>query len=212
MTLPSRLNRHGNLPYYSELNSLLDNGVSCGSIYCNPPWSLVIACVQHLRACHARAPMNTKAIIVLPNWLVYKAIAKELKLLKQIHIREIIFMRPTTIGSYNSLDVINSIWVIKFWVIGPDTHIMEATPAILAAPKMTPAQNIDDLPTDTSTNGMESETTIEAADKYVSIASALVVMDPLENQSLMRLSDMVSRETLTSKADTLIDTAASLNF
>ncbi len=64
---PSGLNRHGTLPYYYELNSLLDNDVFGESIYCNPPWSLAVACVQHLRACHAKAPMDTKAMIVLPN-------------------------------------------------------------------------------------------------------------------------------------------------
>ena len=64
---PLGLNRHGTLPYYSELNSLLDNDVSGQSIYCNPPWSLAAACVQHLRACHAKAPMNTTTVIVLPN-------------------------------------------------------------------------------------------------------------------------------------------------
>ncbi len=47
---PSGLNRHITLPYYSELNYLLDNDVSGQSIYCNPPWSLAVACVQHLRA------------------------------------------------------------------------------------------------------------------------------------------------------------------
>ncbi len=36
---PSGLNRHGTLPKYSELNSLIDNDVSGESIYCNPPWS-----------------------------------------------------------------------------------------------------------------------------------------------------------------------------
>jgi hypothetical protein len=34
---PSGLNRHGTLPYYSELKHLLDNDVSGESIYCNPP-------------------------------------------------------------------------------------------------------------------------------------------------------------------------------
>jgi hypothetical protein len=83
---PSGLNRHGTMSYYSELNSLLDNDVSGESIYCNPPWSLAVACVQHLRACHAKASMDTKAVIVLPNWPVYKATTKELKLLRQIPI------------------------------------------------------------------------------------------------------------------------------
>jgi hypothetical protein len=62
----------------------LDNDVCGESIYCNPPWSLAVASVQHLRSCHATTPMDTKAVIVLPNWHFYKAITKELKLLRQI--------------------------------------------------------------------------------------------------------------------------------
>jgi hypothetical protein len=59
---------------------------------------------------------------------------------------------------------------------------------------------------------MESEATIDVTDKYLSAADALVVMIPLENHSLMRFTAMVSQENITSKADTLIDTAASPNF
>jgi hypothetical protein len=55
------------LPFYSEQNSLLDHDVSGRSIYCSPPWSLAIECVEHLRACHSRSPLDTKAIIVLAN-------------------------------------------------------------------------------------------------------------------------------------------------
>ncbi len=75
---PSGLNRHCKLPYYSEHNSLLDNDVSGESIYCNPPCSLAVACVQHFNSCHAKAPMDTTSVIVLPHWFVYKAITKEL--------------------------------------------------------------------------------------------------------------------------------------
>ncbi len=61
------LNGHKNLPFYSEPNSLLDHDVSRQSVYCNPPWSLAIQCVEHLRACHSRAPLDTRAFIVLPD-------------------------------------------------------------------------------------------------------------------------------------------------
>ena len=74
----------------------MDNDVSGESIYCNPPWSLAVACVQQLRSCHAKAHVDTKAVVVLPNWLVYKVITKELKLLRQISIGENLFSRPIT--------------------------------------------------------------------------------------------------------------------
>ena len=40
----------------------------------------------------------------------------------------------------------------------------------------------------------------------------MVIMNPVEKVSLMRFTALVSQENISSKADTLIDTAASLNF
>ncbi len=65
------LNGHKGLPFYSKENSLLDHDVSGQSVYCNPPWSLAIQCVEHLRACHSRSPLDTRAIIVLPDWPMF---------------------------------------------------------------------------------------------------------------------------------------------
>ncbi len=73
------LNGHMNLPFYPEQNSLLDHDVSRQSVYCNPLWSLAIQCVEHLRACHSRAPLDTRVVIVLPDWPKFKAVTKELK-------------------------------------------------------------------------------------------------------------------------------------
>ena len=81
---PLGLNGHRNLPFYSDQNSLLDRDVSRQSFYCNPPWSLAITFVEHLRACHSKSPLGTKAVIVLPNWPKFKAVKKELKLIKQL--------------------------------------------------------------------------------------------------------------------------------
>ena len=40
----------------------------------------------------------------------------------------------------------------------------------------------------------------------------MVIMNPVEKVSLVRFTAVVSQESISSKADTLIDTAASLNF
>jgi len=66
------LNGHQNLSFYSEQNSLLDHDVSGQSIHCNPPWSLAIKCVEHLRSCHSKSPLDTKSVIVLPLWPKFK--------------------------------------------------------------------------------------------------------------------------------------------
>jgi hypothetical protein len=57
---------------YSEQNSLLDHDVSGQSIYCNPPWSMAIECVGHLRAYHSMSPLDTRAVIVQPDWPKFK--------------------------------------------------------------------------------------------------------------------------------------------
>ena len=45
----------------------------------NPPWSLVIKCVEHLRAGRSKSPLDTNAVIVLPDWPKFKAYTKKLK-------------------------------------------------------------------------------------------------------------------------------------
>ena len=97
-------------------------------------------------------------------------------------------------------------------MIDADTHIMATTPTIVNDGDLTTPPIIDDLPTATQTNGIESEAAIDAYDKYLSAAAALVAMNPLENHSLMRFLVVVSQENITSKAETWIDTADSLNF
>jgi hypothetical protein len=148
---------------------------------------------------------------------VYKAVTKDLKLLRQIPIDQPVFMRPSPTGNYDPPDVIKSIWVINYWVIDIDVPASTSTSlASTSTSKHTAAtkaatESVTIQPAFTS-NDIEAQTAIKAADKYLSTASALVVMNPLENQALMRFTAMVSQENLSSKADILIDTAASLNF
>ena len=63
---PNGSNRHGLLPFYSEKNSYLSNDMAGQFVYCRPPWSLAVQCVEHIRTCHDKSPMNTKVVIVLP--------------------------------------------------------------------------------------------------------------------------------------------------
>jgi hypothetical protein len=62
------LNGHKNLSFYSEQNSFSDHDVSGQLVYCNPPWFLAIECVKHIRACHSKSPLGTRAVIVLLVW------------------------------------------------------------------------------------------------------------------------------------------------
>ncbi len=123
--------------------------------------------------------------------MFYLAITKELKLLRQIPIGELIFMRPTLTGRYDPPDVIKSIWVIIFGVIDVDTPIMETTSVITKVADTAAAQNKAEPPTDFPTNKFESEAYIEAADKYLSTAAAMIIMNPVEKVSLMRFIAVV---------------------
>ncbi len=49
-------------------------------------------------------------------------------------------------------------------------------------------------------------------DESLSTTTTLVIMDPYQLEALMRFTATISYKELSSKADTLIDTAASLNF
>jgi hypothetical protein len=59
---------------------------------------------------------------------------------------------------------------------------------------------------------LEPEAAIEAASKYLSASTTMVTMDPYEAKAHMRLTATMAYYGLSSKPDTLIDTAASINF
>jgi len=64
---PLGFNGYRKLDFCSENNSLLDHDISKQSIYCNPPRSLHIKCVEHLRACHAKSSLYTlKQLLFYP--------------------------------------------------------------------------------------------------------------------------------------------------
>jgi hypothetical protein len=56
--------------------------------------------VEHLRACHSKSPLDTKADVVLPNWPKFEAEIKELKLIKQLPKGEKVFMRTIPTCAY----------------------------------------------------------------------------------------------------------------
>jgi hypothetical protein len=64
---PKGCNKHGLLPLYSEKVYFLTRVIAGQYVYCNPPWSFAVQCVEHIRTCHAKSSMNTKDVIVLPD-------------------------------------------------------------------------------------------------------------------------------------------------
>jgi hypothetical protein len=87
--------------------------------------------VEHLRACHSRPPLGTRAVIVLPEWPKLKAVTKELVLNKQLPKRVKGFMRTTLTCSYDQPCFIAYARVMIFWVIDAST-LVSITPSITA--------------------------------------------------------------------------------
>jgi hypothetical protein len=158
--------------------------------------------VEHLRACHSRSPLDTRAVIVLPDSPKFKALTKELKLIKQISKGEKVFMRTTPTCTYDPPDLIPTAWPINFWLIDANTSVL--------SPLLN--NDISNLKRNVVTSELAPEVAIKAEDESLSTEDALVIMDPYQVEALMRFTTTVSQKELSSRADTLIDTATSLNF
>ena len=91
------------LPLYSEKYSFLSHEGVGQSVFCNSPWSLAVPCVEHLRKCHAKSPTNTKAVIILPAWPLFKSMTTGLKLLEQIQVDTPVFTKPSPLGIRHNL-------------------------------------------------------------------------------------------------------------
>jgi len=100
------------LPFYSEKDSFLSHEVVEKSVVRNPPWSLVVQCVEHIRKCHAKSPTNTKAVIVLPEWPQFKYVTTRLKLLEQIPIDTPVFTKSSPLGIRHNL--VKEPWPINY--------------------------------------------------------------------------------------------------
>ena len=58
------------------VESMFDRTDTGQSLYCNPPWSLAIDYVEHLRAFPSKSPMDTRTVVVRTDWPKSKAITK----------------------------------------------------------------------------------------------------------------------------------------
>ena len=112
---------HGMLPFYSQRDSFLSHEVVGQSVFCNPPWSLAVQRVEHLRKCHAKFPSNTKEVSVLPEWPQIKYVTTCLKLLEQIPIDTRVFTKPSPLGIRH--DLVKVPWPINYWVIDKNTPV-----------------------------------------------------------------------------------------
>ena len=134
-----------------------------------------------MRACHSKSQLDTEAVIILLVWPEFKAVAKELQLFEQLPKGEKMCMKTTPTGTYEPPDHITVAWVINYHLIYANTHIL--------SPLMN--TSIITLKPTIVTTQLEASATIEAAKKYLSVATTMVVMDPYEAKVLMRFNSTV---------------------
>ncbi len=91
------------------------------SLYCNPPWSLAVQYVEHIRTCHAKSPMNTKDFIVLFYWPQFNAATTGLRLMRQVPTDIPMFTKPRALGKIHI--VVKAPWAMNYWVIDKDAPI-----------------------------------------------------------------------------------------
>jgi len=72
-------------------------------VHCNPLWSLAVQCVEHIRTCHAESPMNTKVVLVFPDWPQFNAATTGLKLLHQVPTHTLVFTKPSPLGKKHNV-------------------------------------------------------------------------------------------------------------
>jgi hypothetical protein len=72
--------------------------------------------------------------------------------------------------------------------------------------------SVNTLKTNIVSTQLEANEAIKAANTYLSAPTAMVIMGPYEAATLFRFNATIVLNGLSAKADTLIDTRASLNF
>jgi hypothetical protein len=109
------------LPFYSEKNSFLSHDIAGQSVYCNPPQSLAVQCVEHIRTCHATSLMNTKAVIILLNRQQFNPDTIALTFLHQVPSDTPVLTKPSPLGKRHT--VVKVPWPINYWVIYKDNFV-----------------------------------------------------------------------------------------
>jgi hypothetical protein len=140
--------------------------------------------------------LETRAVVVLPDWPKFKTLAKELKLIKQLPKGERVFMRTSPTCTYVPSDLLPSIWPINFWLIDANTPVLS----------LLVTADVRNLKPSIVIIEAELEAAIETADENFSTTASLVITDPYKTEALMRFNAVVSYNGLSSEAYTLIDT------
>ena len=205
-------NSHLELPYFSSQNSFIDNCVSGHSVFINPPWKIAKQCIEHMHRCHAKDPLHTKAVIVLPDWHTFASCTKHLRLYKAIPAGQCVFTRSPEEDHSVRDPVTPTPWAVNYWVMDETTAIPDYCSDVV--PETSDEETLptkDDAPSSSAAESdkvADSDKVVDAAAEWLPTAAAYVIMDPNHPEPLMRLPIDLNGV----HVDALVDNAATLNF
>ena len=133
--------------------------------------------------------MNTKVVIVLPNWPQFNNDTHGLKLLRQIHNDTHVFTKPSPLGKRHTL--VKVPWPINYCVRDKDTYVKVSTTLVKGVAL---SSNID------NTN---SKSDIVA--HWRPTSASLTIMDPNQPEPLMKLTISIEQDYMKYPASVLID-------
>ena len=181
-------------------------------VFINPPWKIAKQCIEHMHRCHAKDPLHTKAVIVLPDWHTFASCTKHLKLYKVIPAGQCVFTRSPE-EDHSVRDPVNPTpWAVNYWVMDETTAIPDYCSDVVPE-----TSNEETLPTKDDAPGSsaaesdkvaDSDKVVDAAAEWLPTAAAYVIMDPNHPEPLMRLPIDLNGV----HVDALVDNAATLNF
>ncbi len=106
--------------------------------------------------------MNTKSVIILPNWPQFNATTIGLTLLRQVSADTPMFTKPSPLGK--KYIVVKVPWPINYWVIDKDLFVKVSPPLVKSM----------DLSLNMSTTNSKSD----IASHWLPTVAAFTMMDP----------------------------------
>jgi hypothetical protein len=194
------LNSHGDLPYFSPSDSILERDLSRERVFINPPWELAERIAQHFEDCRRTSPTFTMAVFVLPKWAKFAHLTKHWKLYQKFPARTQLFTRQSLENPTQQEVVALAPWPVHLWLIDADCAFYDPTlPTKSDQPILVPIPPV------------EAEESIATLKQFSPPATTLLT-DLTEARPLVRTELTVKTHDGGHHMSGLVDCAATLDF
>jgi len=155
-----------------------------------------VQCVEHIRTCHAKSPMNTKVITVLPDWPEFNAATTVLRLLSQVPTDIRVFTKPSPLGKRHT--IVKVPWPINYWIIDRDATVKVSPTHVRSVVFLLDVGN--------------ANSKSEIASQWLPTVASLTIVDPNQSEPLIKLPIYIRHDSSQYHTNVLIDSRTTLNF